>query len=157
MKLMRKHINSIMYNPLVTRLRHHAFLRYTIIGGSAFIFDISLLNLGLHFGLSLLVANGIAVVFAIIYSFLLHRSFTFAHRAREKGYLWRGRYQFVSFVTVSLLALLLNESLMLLFVKRYSMHASLAKTITSAILFIWNYSINAALTFRTKKVMANEK
>jgi putative flippase GtrA len=132
-------------------IKQHAFFRYSLIGGSAFVLDIGLLTLWLHFGLTLLVANGIAVTVAIIYSFLLHRYFTFAHRARETGYLWRGRYQFVSFVIVSLLALGFNELLMVWFVEKQGLHASVAKTLTSAILFIWNYTVNAALTFRTKK------
>jgi putative flippase GtrA len=145
---MKKYVTNIIQSPLAMKMRENPFLRYSIIGGSAFILDIGLLNLGLYFSLPLLIANGIAVTVAIIYSFLLHRSFTFARRARDNGYLWRGRYQFISFVIVSLLALALNEFLMLLFVERYGMHASIAKTITSALLFIWKYSVNAALTFR---------
>lgn len=128
-----------------------SLFRYAIIGATAFVVDIGLLNIGLKFGLHLLAANGFAVAIAIVYSFILHRTITFAHRAKGDGYLMPRRNQFTAFVIVSLIALALNELLLIFFVHKAELPVNGAKIITSAILFVWNYIVNRSYTFRANR------
>lgn len=120
-----------------------------MIGFSAFVLDFTLLKLGLWLGFYLLLANGFAVTFAIIYSYFMHRHFTFAHRAGANGYKIEARRQFMLFVVVSVCALALSELLIHTLVTRVGYSESISKVISSAVLFIWNYSFNRLLTFRT--------
>lgn len=119
-----------------------------MIGFSAFLLDFSLLKLGLWFGFHLLLANGIAVTIAIIYSYFMHRHYTFAHRAGANGYQIEAKWQFIVFVIVSVCALLLSELIVHTLVVKVGYSDSLAKIMSSAILFVWNYSFNRLLTFR---------
>lgn len=123
--------------------------RYVPIGFAAFLIDIGLLNLGLKIGLALLVANGISVTVAIVFSYLMHRHFTFAVKAKKTGYQIGSHYQFIIFIIISLTALLLNEALMGMMVTKFASGHNLAKIITSAVLFVWNYVMNKLITFRT--------
>ncbi len=124
--------------------------RYILIGGSAFVLDFSLLQLGLAVGLTLLLANGIAVTAGILYSFIMHRTFTFAHKAQGEGYKRSREHQFIIFLIISISALLLSEILIHFFVTQAHFNTSVAKVLTSAILFVWNYTFNRLITFRTR-------
>jgi len=131
-------------------LKTSSLTRYILIGGSAFVLDFSLLRLGLWLGWHLLIANGLAVTAGLIYSFILHRSFTFAHRAKGSGYQMRGRHQLAIFLSVSLASIALSELIIFLLVHRAGLLPSPAKVVTSALLFVWNYTFNRLLTFRAK-------
>ena len=132
----------------LTTLKSSTLVRYLPIGFSAFLLDISLLNLGLALGLHLLIANGIAVSVAIVYSFLLHRRFTFVKRAEVKGYKLHSRNQFLLFTVNSLAMLMLSEASVFWLVNSAHLKPNPAKVITNAILFLWNYGFNRLVTFR---------
>ncbi len=130
-------------------IKTSSITRYAVIGFSAFVLDFTLLKIGLGLGLHLLLANGLAVTFAIIYSYFMHRHFTFAHRSSVNGYRIEAKRQFVIFVVVSVCALGLSELLIHTLVVRVGYSESLSKVISSAVLFVWNYSFNRLLTFRS--------
>jgi putative flippase GtrA len=142
--------HSLNTGSMIKQATQSSLIRYALIGASAFALDFGLLNLGLYWHLHLLAANGMAVTVAIIYSFILHRSFSFAHKAREAGYQLSKQQQFIRFLIVSIIALGFNEVLMTIFVNHYALKPNPAKIITSLILLIWNYTANRLVTFQPK-------
>jgi putative flippase GtrA len=135
---------------MIKRVTESSLIRYLLIGASAFAVDFGLLNLGLYLHLHLLAANGVAATVAIIYSFILHRSFSFAHLARGAGYQLKQHQQFMRFVVVSVIAVGFNEALMAYFVNHLGLKPNPAKIITSLILLVWNYTANRLVTFQPK-------
>ncbi|HSX20817.1 MAG TPA: GtrA family protein [Gammaproteobacteria bacterium] len=134
----------------ISDLKQSSMVRYIPIGIASFIIDFTLLNIGLKLHLPLLLANGISVTTSIIFSFFMHRHFTFAHQAKKDGYSMRAHHQFIFFLIASLSALFFSELLIHLFVVTIGLSPSIAKILSSAILFIWNYAFNKVLTFRVK-------
>lgn len=137
-----------MHN-LISWTKTSSITRYALIGASAFLIDFCLLKLGLQLGLHLLVANGISVITAIVYSFFMHRHFTFAYSAKAQGYSMHTYHQFAIFVSVSIGAFLLSEGLVNYLVVHSGFDPGIAKILSSAVLFVWNYGFNRLLTFRT--------
>jgi putative flippase GtrA len=138
-------------NNLINKYKNSSIVRYVPIGFSAFLIDIILLNVGLSIHMHLLVANGFSAGIAIIYSYFMHKHFTFAHKARSGGYQIGAKEQFVIFVIVSLIGLGLNELLMGVLVGYALLGHNIAKIITSAAVFAWNYLVNYFVTFRINK------
>lgn len=125
-----------------------SFWRYCLIGLAAFLIDFGLLQLFLRTGIKLVLANSLSTAIAIIFSFLLHRHFSFQH-IREIGYHFNVTTQSFLFVLANLLSIVFNTGIVVALVY-WSLSPAKAKVIASAILLIWNYFISRKVTFKVK-------
>ena len=125
--------------------------RFATVGLASTLVDILLFSVFQGaFGVPTLAANTLSYSAGMINSFMLHRRWTFAHRARKAV-----GAQFSQFAAVSLSALLLNSLLVLwlspffgtLFASTV-MGAVMAKLCATAVGLGWNFLINSGWTFR---------
>ena len=116
--------------------------RFATVGLASTLVDILLFSVfqGM-FGLPMLAANTLSYSAGMINSFMLHRRWTFAHRAPKSV-----GAQFSQFAAVSLSALLLNSLLVLWLSPVFG--ALAAKLIATAVGLGWNFLINSGWTFR---------
>lgn len=127
---------------------HRLFVRYILVGIASALIEFSLFSLLYQWaGWRLLVANGLALAVAIVFNFLLHRSWTFRQK-REAGRQLR-RYLFMQLVAVAL-----NNGLVWLFVERFGWYAPLAKLLEIGIVFLWSFSFSRLVVFAATDKLA---
>jgi len=125
------------------------FLRFLVVGAGGTIIDFSLLSLLKLLGLPTLPANTISYLAGVINNFYWNRRWTFSE-TREQ----RWNKQFVQFLAVSLVGLLLNDALVVLleppFTGWFGRWGYLpAKAVATVVVVFWNYLGNRLWTFRT--------
>ena len=87
------------------------FIKYCFVGASGAVVDLGALYLLVEYaGLDVLIAAGIAFVLAVINNFIFNKIWTFQNK--NKGY----KVQFLKFLAVSCVGLILTLSFMHLFV-----------------------------------------
>lgn len=111
------------------------WLRYGIVGGTAFIADYGSLYLltdivGLHY----LWSAAIAFIIGLVVNYLLSISWVFATSRRANVWL-----EFIVFATIGVIGLGFNELIMWCGCDLLGMHYMLTKLISTAIVFVWNF------------------
>ena len=119
-------------------------LRYILIGGSCAISDLLLLYVFVNFlHIWYLYAAAISFTAVSIVAFLGQKHFTFQNKSKKHS------KQFMIFLLISGVGLILNSSCMFLFVSIAGIWYIFANIITKFIVLIWNFSANKFITFRT--------
>lgn len=120
------------------------FLRYTIVGGTAFVVDFGLLGIlteccGLHYLLSatLSFAAGLTVNYLLSVSWVFSRS-RLDNRMAE----------FIIFGIVGVVGLLLNNLLLYLFTDVLNLHYMVSKIISAVIVLCWNFGGRKIILFK---------
>ncbi len=127
-------------------------LRYLISGGTAAATHVSVLYLLVQFAnFHYLAASIAAYVAGIVVSFTLHKFWTFGDKPTHDMHLQFGRY-----LTIVVLNLVLNTSLMYLFVTQLSVWYLYAQIITTAIIAITGYLGYKYFVFVKRPVLENE-
>lgn len=127
---------------------HRLFMRYILVGIASAVIEFSLFSLLYQWaGWRLLAANCLALSVAIVFNFLLHRSWTFRQR-RDAGRQLR-RYLFMQLVAAGL-----NNGLVWLFVERFGLYAPLAKLLEIGVVFLWSFSFSRLVVFATTEKSA---
>jgi putative flippase GtrA len=118
-------------------------LRYAAVGTSGVVVDLLVLAL-LHelLGVPLLMANPVSFSAACSTNFLLNRHWTFRSRAHRHVAIGGGLFLFGA-----LIGLALNEA-GLWILHSAGMHWVPAKLAMTILVFGWNYTFNASITFR---------
>lgn len=135
------------------------FLRFATVGGLGTITDVGVLNLCHRtFGLSLLLANTISFLAAVIQNFLLHRRWTFPPQTGLDT-----RIQLLKYTGTSLIGLGISQ---LVFLGVYDLlqpfwelwlgttpmtrtvSINFAKVVSIGIVLLWNYTSSRIWTFR---------
>jgi len=127
------------------------FLRFLTVGAGGTIIDFSMLSFLKLLGLSTLPANTLSFLAGVFNNFVWNRLWTFSE---ARGQRWNN--QFISFVTVSLIGLLLNNTLMLLLEAPFESWIGYwgyipSKAFATGIVVFWNYFANRFWTFRAKR------
>ena len=118
------------------------FIRFCIVGFSTTAVDFSIyLVLTRVAKLQYLLANLIAVLIAIIWSYYWNRRYTF--KSKEKAL----KLQFSKFFVVSTIGLGLNELILFLLVN-FGLNDIFAKMCAVGIVLFWNFFINKFWTFK---------
>ncbi|MDR3573517.1 MAG: GtrA family protein [Anaerolineaceae bacterium] len=125
------------------------FLRFMIVGAGGTIIDFSILSLLKLLGLPTLPANTISYLTGVINNFYWNRRWTFSETRAQ-----RWDKQFVQFLVVSLVGLLLNDGLVVLLETPFNVWFGRwgyipAKVIATGVVVFWNYIGNRLWTFRT--------
>jgi putative flippase GtrA len=120
------------------------FLRYTVVGGLAFVIDFDSLFLLTEYGhVYYLVSAAIAFLLGLTFNYTLSRMWVFDHRAINNTAL-----EFGIFAGIGLIGLALNESGMWILKEVAGFHYLVAKIGTTAVVFLWNFFARKYSLFR---------
>jgi len=121
-----------------------AFIKFGITGVSGLTIDFVLTWIfkdELHF--NKFIANGIGFSAAVISNYFIHRNWTFKQKKAKLP------MQFTAFVTVSVIGLLLNSSIIFLLDNMLYLNFYLSKAVAIFIVFFWNFSANYFFVFKS--------
>lgn len=118
-------------------------IKYTFVGGFAFIVDIGILFcLTEYFDIYYLFSAAIAFLFGLITNYILS-----VHWVFEKRIINNRVIEFFIFSIIGLIGLLFNELFMWLFTDIIKIQYLKSKFITSIIIFLWNFFIRKYVLF----------
>lgn len=110
-------------------------MKFTIVGGLSFIVDAGILYLLTRFlNIYYLLSSLLSFVIALIFNYILSMKYVFINK-KEIG---RSK-EFIIFVVLSVIGLLINELIMWIGVDFAKIHYMLTKIIATAIVMIWNF------------------
>ncbi len=129
---------------LLAALLEREIVRYCLVGASGVLVDLALLAL-LHevAGVPLLFANALSFTGAVASNYRLNSWWTFRTR-EQRSHMVGGAL----FLFAALVGLAINTAGLWGFTDRLGMHYVPAKLILVAVVFIWNFAFNSAITFR---------
>lgn len=124
------------------------FFRYSITGSLTTLLDWGVF-LGCFYFLGFSQSSSVvsAFVLALCFSFIVNRLWTF--RSKTLGQEWQIS-QFLKFVFVSLLGLLLSLLVMGVFTNLFHIEPLWAKLLTSGVVLFWNFTVNSFWTFASQ-------
>ena len=109
--------------------------KFGVVGVVATVIDFGVMNL-LHYGahLDILFANTAGFVVSLIFNYVASMKFVFEHRDDMSR-----KREFVIFVVLSIIGLLLNDGIVLALNKGLSLEANIAKVAATALVMIYNF------------------
>jgi putative flippase GtrA len=118
-------------------------VRYTFVGGFAFIVDFgTLFVLTEYLKIHYLISAGIAFIIGLIINYLLSVNWVFSKRSFGNRF-----YEVLLFTLIGLVGLGLNELLIWLFTDIVLLYYLLSKIITAFIVYFWNFFARKYLLF----------
>jgi dolichyl-phosphate beta-glucosyltransferase len=128
--------------------KFYPFIKYCIVGVSGTIIDILSLYILIEFvNLELIPATITAFTLAVINNFIWNKIWTFQNKSKKY------HKQFIKFLLVSYIGLLLTVTFMHFFVNVLKIWYIYAKILTSLIVLIWNFFANKHWTFVDDKIV----
>ncbi|MFC1647737.1 GtrA family protein [Patescibacteria group bacterium] len=119
------------------------FIKYSIVGASGTIVDLTILYLLVEYAhINVFIAATISFIIAVFNNFTLNKFWTFQDNSQKYT------RQFLKFFMVSLVGLLLTLSFMYFFISVVGIWYMLAKIFTTFIVLIWNFTVNKYWTFK---------
>ena len=121
----------------------YQLIRYGFVGGIAFVADYSsLYTLTEWFGLQYLVSAAVAFIIGLTINYLLSNWIVFStHRLQNR---W---IEFAIFAVIGIIGLGLNEAIMYVCCEKIGMHYMVAKLISTALVFLWNFFVRKLTLF----------
>ncbi len=125
--------------------KHIIFIKYALVGCLGTAIDLGSLYIFVDFlHLNVLLGTAISFVLAVINNFTLNKYWTFENKSSNI------RKQFIKFLTVSIMGLILTEIFMALFVYGIHIWYIASKIVTSGLVLTWNFVANKYWTFRDR-------
>ena len=128
------------------------FLRYLVVGGTAFLIDYATLYLLSHFvfrsmgDFGIYLATAIGFVAGLTYNYILSLIWVFqCAKERRQG---RSVGGFALFALIGIIGLLLTEGGMYVGFQLLQIHYMIVKLFVAAIVLLWNYGARKLLIFR---------
>ena len=135
---------------LVDTAEVRRFARFLVVGAAGTLLDFSLLTALKTLGMPTLIANTLSFSAGVANNFTWNRAWTFADARRSA---WHT--QLLQFLTVSLVGLILNNTIVLLLehplgtlLPRPELGYVPAKVIATMVVVFWNYFANRTWTFK---------
>lgn len=125
------------------------FLRYVLIGGSAFLIDIGTMFIFKEFvfhGKLLYLAVFLGYMAGLVYNFYFSCKFVFENgfdKIKNKEF-----RSFIIFTIIGVIGLVLTELLMKIFVQYMGIYYVISKILTGAIVMFWNYIARKIIIFK---------
>jgi len=120
------------------------FIRYFVVGGTAFLVDIgSLFILTEYLGIYYLISASIALILGLITNYLLSISWVFNKRTLDSK-----KIEFAVFTLIGIIGLALNGVLIWFFTEYLQIYYMLSKIIAAAIILSWNFAARRFILFR---------
>lgn len=119
-------------------------IRYTFVGGFAFLIDFGALYILTEFAhLHYLLSAGIAFLLGLLTNYILSIRWVFATRIiRDK------KLEFIIFAVIGLIGLGLNELFLWIFTDLLVIHYLVSKILTAMIVYMWNFFVRKLILFR---------
>lgn len=128
------------------------FLRYLVVGGTAFLVDYATLYLLSHFvfqsmgDVGVYLATAIGFIAGLTYNYILSLIWVFqGAKERQQGKSVGG---FALFALIGIIGLLLTEGGMYIGFQLLQIHYMIVKLFVAAIVLLWNYGARKLLIFR---------
>ncbi|HPA25358.1 MAG TPA: GtrA family protein [bacterium] len=132
---------KLFWQHLTEKIRQ--FFIYCVGGGLAFIIDIlGLYLLTEYLHVWYLFSATMSFILAAIFNYLFQRFITF--QSTDKNI----TRQFIFFVIIAVIGLLINNTLLYLLVELAGVWYIFAKTLAAAIVLVWNFIANKKFTFK---------
>ncbi len=127
--------NTILHNILHSQNTFFQLLRYTFVGGVAFIVDYGLLFcLTEYAGLHYLWSAAIAFIAGLAVNYALSLLLVFTTHRLQKAWL-----EFAIFALIGVIGLGLNEGIIYLIADKIGAHYMIAKIVSTILVFFWNF------------------
>lgn len=111
------------------------FMKFGVVGVIAFVIDYGLLALLTElFGVNYLVSATISFTASVVFNYVASMRYVFTHKEGMSR-----RREFVIFVVLSVIGLLINNGCMWAGVELLGVHYLLTKIVATAIVMIWNF------------------
>lgn len=138
---------SSLFYTLFRKKTDNTFLqliRYTIVGGFAFLIDFGTLYILTEFvNLHYLLSAGIAFILGLLTNYFLSIRWVFDTRiVRDK------KLEFIIFAVIGLLGLGLNELFLWIFTDLLDIYYLVSKILTSMLVYLWNFFARKRILFR---------
>jgi len=119
-------------------------IRYTFVGGLAFLIDFGALYILTEFAhFHYLLSAGIAFILGLLTNYLLSIRWVFATRIiRDK------KLEFIIFAVIGLIGLGLNELFLWIFTDLLEIHYLVSKILTTMLVYLWNFFARKLILFR---------
>ena len=128
---------------LLKRRGFRQLVKFGLVGASSTVIDWgSYLLLTRIFGILYLMAKVLSFSVAVLNSYTWNRRWTFRSTDPQK------LRQFIKFLIIALVGLVLNTSIMYLAVEKLKLHDIYGLFLATAMVFFWNFSANKFWTFR---------
>lgn len=122
------------------------FVRYVIVGATAFIVDFTLLSVLTECaGINYLVSSVLSYIIGLIITYTLSIKWIFAVRSVANTTI-----ELFTFILIGVVGLALSALLMWLLTDKYLCHYQISKIITTIIVFIFNFIAKKVLLFAKK-------
>ncbi len=118
-------------------------IRYTFVGGFAFIVDFgTLFLLTEYLNLHYLISAAIAFILGLVTNYFLSIGWVFTrHSVSDK------RIEFIVFALIGLAGLGLNELFLWLFTDLAGMYYLISKILTAVLVYLWNFFVRKLILF----------
>lgn len=111
------------------------FMKFGIVGVIAFLIDCGLMvALTEFFGVPYLISNTISFTVSVVFNYVASMRYVFERRDDMSR-----RREFIIFVVLSIIGLILNDLFMWLFVSVWFIDYRIAKIIVTVLVAIWNF------------------
>ena len=125
--------------------KYAVFLKYAFVGCLGTAIDLGSLYVFIdRLHIHLLVATALSFMLAVINNFTLNKYWTFQNKSSNV------RKQFIKFLIVSTIGLMLTEMCMAFFVYALNIWYMASKLITSGLVLMWNFLANKYWTFKDR-------
>lgn len=117
------------------------FFRYVFVGGVAFVADVGVLwlfSLWMHY----MIATAIAFVAGLLVNYALSKWLVFTQKDTK------ALIEFIVYAVIGVIGLGITEALMYLFTDVAGFHLVVSKTITAAIVLVWNFVARKQILYR---------
>ncbi len=110
-------------------------MKFGVVGVVATVIDFGIMNL-LHYGLGLniLIANTSGFIVSLIFNYRASMKYVFAHKEGISR-----RREFIIFVVLSVIGLVLNDGIVLAFNAGLGLEANIAKICATALVMVYNF------------------
>jgi len=123
------------------------FLKYSVVGAIAFIFDFGILFLLTHFfAVPYLISATISFIVGVVLNYILSLKFVF----KEHTYANR-TLEFTVFAIIGVVGLGLNDLFLWLITEKIGLYYLLSKILTTVIVFFWNFSARKFILFYKRR------